>query len=48
MPIINKYLLKTKEQYPVLHPTLEGKAFYKSANYSDKKRIQKAIQEHVL
>ncbi|MBP5280294.1 MAG: hypothetical protein J6Z03_07400, partial [Erysipelotrichaceae bacterium] len=40
--IRNRYLLKTKEQYPVLHPTLEGKDFIENP---DKQKINKVYKD---
>jgi len=40
--ITRQYLLKTKEKYPVLHPTLEGKAYCENIDYKDAKITQKS------
>ena len=37
--VAKRYLLKTKEKYSVLHPTYEGKLFYKSATDDEIKKL---------
>ncbi len=42
--VAKRYLLKTKEKYSVLHPTLEGKQFYRSATSDEIKKLYAAYR----
>ena len=44
--IKQNYLLKTKEQYPVLHPTLEGKEYYENADKNKILKLYKAFLQY--
>jgi DNA helicase-4 len=46
--IANHFMLKTKGQYPVLHPTYEGMHYGEKITVLKLKKLKKCLEEEVI